>query len=108
MNPGSLPSLARNPFWCLVLVALAGCAAGTTRASEGEDDNTGAIVGDFCWSKYPLLQAEKSCAPPEEAALAQEACTRVALDALTHSHAANRDWFGMCMARHGLSRLGQE
>jgi hypothetical protein len=88
----------------LAAFALAGCATNATQLRH-EDKPVTAMVGDFCWSRSPLLQEEKTCATPEEQALAQDACTRTALNALTHSHAANRDWFGMCMARYGLSRL---
>ena len=86
----------------LAALAFAGCAAHPPQVVQ---DEVGATGDDFCWSKWPLLQQEKTCAAPGDVALAQDACTRTALDALSHSHAANRDWIGMCMARHGLSRL---
>ena len=88
----------------LATLGLAGCATNPPQAPE-DKSLYGAASGDFCWSKAPLLQEEKSCASPEDQALAQDACTRTALEALAHSHAANRDWYGMCMARYGLSRL---
>jgi hypothetical protein len=89
----------------LAALVLTGCATNAPQVPLHADDPYGAVIGDFCWSKAPLLQKEKTCAPLEEQLLAQDACTRTALNALTHSHAANRDWFGMCMARYGLSRL---
>ena len=107
MNPDAIPRLASAGLLAVALFALAGCVGPQLKPQQHAQDG-GAIVGDFCWSKYPLLQADKSCAPPAEAALAQEACTRTALEALTHPYAAKRDWFGMCMARHGLSRLGKD
>ena len=90
----------------LAAFTLAGCA--TTAPQVRHEDKPAlvtAISGDFCWSRSPLLQEEKTCAAPEEQALAQDACTRTALNALGHSHAAHRDWYGMCMRRYGLSRL---
>jgi hypothetical protein len=90
----------------LAALALAGCATSAAQVPH-EDKPVTAMAGDFCWSRAPLLQEEKTCAAPEEQAVAKDACTRTALNALTHSHAANRDWYGMCMARYGLSRLSQ-
>lgn len=89
---------------CLAACASAGGKTDVPEPRPAAKPET-AMVGDFCWSRSPLLQEEKVCAAPEDQALAQDACARTALKALAHSHAANRDWYGMCMARYGLSRL---
>ena len=104
MNPKRLVWLTAAIF--SALLAAAACASDPTApASEDENPYDGAATGNFCWSRYPLLQDEKTCATEEESAVAMDACTRTALDVLSHSHAANRDWFGICMKRYGLSRL---
>ena len=109
MNSGSVPRLRPVRLVVVALFALAVCAGPQARAQAqawvDEENPYGAVAGDFCWSEFPLLTQEKTCAEPAVYEVAQDACTRIALDAITHSHAANRDWFGSCMARHGLSRL---
>jgi len=89
----------------LLVFASAGCTSSAPRERHDDNPPEVAATGNFCWSRFPLLQQEKVCATPEESSLAMNACTRTALEALSHSHAANRDWFGLCMKRYGLSRL---
>ena len=95
----------RASLLALAASLLAGCASHPPQPAPREEANVGAAVGDFCWSRYPLLQQEQTCAEPEVISLAMDGCARTALEVLSHSHAANRDWYGKCMKRYGLTRL---